>query len=191
MGNGIDLSPEAAAVHSLAVSSGGAMWLVSPWDPNGVFQLWLPKKPFAVEKASAKEAHLADLPEEPAPSPKRTVLLVEDEEGIRSLERRLLERQGFEVLEAGNGVDALELATSRPLGAIDLLVTDWYMPGMTGMELVEAVRRKHLSIPALLVSGYADDAAVQSGQMPERMGFLQKPFTLNSLAEAVEGLLKH
>lgn len=190
--SGIELSSEAAAVHSLAVSSGGAMWLISPWDPNGVFQLWLPKKPFAVEKADGQgpqeaDAHVAEAPQ----MRKRTVLLVEDEEGIRSLERRLLERQGFEVLEAGNGMDALELAAARPTGAIDLLVTDWYMPGMTGMELVEAVRRKHMSIPALLVSGYADDAAVQSGQMPERMGFLQKPFTLNSLAEAVDGLLKH
>ena len=189
---GIDLSPEAAAVHSLAVSSGGAMWLISPWDPNGVFQLWLPKKPFTVEKPTAQEANAANASEAEAPAKtRRTVLLVEDEEGIRSLERRLLERQGFEVLEAGNGIDALELASARPIGAIDLLVTDWYMPGMTGMELVEAVRRKHLTVPALLVSGYADDAAVQSGQMPERMGFLQKPFTLNSLAEAVDGLLKH
>ncbi len=190
--NGLDLSPEAAAVHSLAASSGGAMWLVSPWDPNGVFQLWLPKKPFVVEKTVARETPVTDS-RAPAASTKakRIVLLVEDEEGIRSLERRLLERQGFEVLEAANGMDALELATARSVGAIDLLVTDWYMPGMTGMELVEAVRRKHLTIPALLVSGYADDAAVQVGQMPERMAFLQKPFTLNSLAESVDGLLKH
>ena len=125
-----------------------------------------------------------------APKRRPTVLLVEDEQGIRSLERRLLERQGFEVLEAANGSEALTLASASENGAIDLLVTDWYMPVMTGMEVIEKVRLKHLSIPALLVSGYADDAAVQANNMPERMGFLQKPFTLNSLAEAVDALLK-
>ena len=192
----LDFSPEAAAVHSLAVNSGGSMWLISPWDPNGVFQLWLPKKniahaeiipppPVAVEPTVAAAVPVVVEPK----IKKRRVLVVEDEEGIRSLERRLLERQGFEVIEAASGKEALEWVAGQSGESLDLLVTDWYMPGMTGMDLIEALRQTYPDVPALLVSGYADDAAVQAGTMPHRMSFLQKPFTLNSLAEAVETLL--
>ena len=187
----LEFSSEAAAVHALAVSSGGCMWLVSPWDPNGVFQLWLPKKSAAlITPLPPPIVEEKVVPPVVERKPKGRVMVVEDEEGIRSLERRLLERQGFDVVEAANGLEALDLIAAHPERTLDLLVTDWYMPGMTGMALMEAVRQKYPDLPALLVSGYADDAAVQLDSMPRRTLFLQKPFTLNSLAEAVESLLK-
>ena len=170
------------------------MWLVSPWDPNGVFQLWLPKKSAALVTPlppPVVEEKIVPPPVIAERKSKGRVMVVEDEEGIRSLERRLLERQGFDVIEAANGIEALDLIAAHPEQKLDLLVTDWYMPGMTGMALMEAVRQKYPDLPALLVSGYADDASVQLDNMPGSTQFLQKPFTLNSLAEAVESLLKH
>lgn len=116
-----------------------------------------------------------------------TILVVEDEDGIRALVRKILKRQGYEVLEASNGKDALALAASYP-NPIQLLLTDVMMPGMTGVELSRQLSESRPDTRILYVSGYTDDATMQ--MLPEDMAFLQKPFTLGSLVNKVKEVLE-
>lgn len=126
------------------------------------------------------------VPEATAPA-RDTVLVVEDEDGIRALVRKILKRQGYEVLEAANGRDALALAESYP-HPIRLLLTDVMMPGMTGIELAGQISVVRPGTRVLFVSGYTDEAALQ--QLPPETPFLQKPFTLGSLVSKVQEVLR-
>jgi PAS domain S-box-containing protein len=131
--------------------------------------------------------------EEPRPVPGRasgseTILLVEDEEGVRSLMARTLEKQGFDVLTAANGAEALRLA-ERHTRAPDLLVTDVVMPGMTGRELADTLRERHPTLKVLFVSGYTDDALLKRGVMEAREALLAKPFLPRELAARVRQIL--
>jgi len=113
-----------------------------------------------------------------------TVLLVDDERSVRRFTRRVLERLGFEVLEAENGEEALQIfagAASR----IDLLVTDLVMPLMGGRELTGEVLRARPELPVLTISGYIDDNEARLGICKSGSVFLQKPFTPAELAAAV------
>jgi two-component system cell cycle sensor histidine kinase/response regulator CckA len=133
------------------------------------------------------------VPAEPEAVPVRasgteTILLVEDEEGVRSLMARTLREQGFEVLTAPNGAEALELAT-RHQRAPDLLVTDVVMPGMTGRELADALRQRHPTLTVLFVSGYTDDALLKRGVLEARESLLAKPFLPRELAARVRQII--
>ncbi|HET7850138.1 MAG TPA: response regulator [Pseudolabrys sp.] len=113
-----------------------------------------------------------------------TILLVEDEEGLRALNARGLASRGYTVLEAGNGVEAIEVLERE--GTIDLVVSDVVMPEMDGPTLLKEMRNRHPDIKFIFVSGYAEDAFSKSlpeGGMP---AFLPKPFTLKQLVAAVK-----
>lgn len=131
--------------------------------------------------------------EEPAPveppAPAETILVVEDEAGIRALVRKILRRQGFTVLEAANGEEAMKVCKEQA-AKIDLLITDVVMPKMGGRQLAESLR-EHCTgdIKVLYVSGYTDDAALYAGDFPPGTAFLQKPFTLGSLLDKVKEVL--
>lgn len=131
----------------------------------------------------------------PVSSGVRTMLVVEDEAGIRSLVAKALERHGYRVLQAGNAAEALAVCESpeTPLEGLDLLVTDLSMPGRNGRELAEAVRAKWPLTPVLFVSGYTEDSemAAQIGlhKLPERTRFLAKPFQVAQLIHEVKTLL--
>jgi two-component system cell cycle sensor histidine kinase/response regulator CckA len=117
-----------------------------------------------------------------------TILVVEDEAGIRALVRKILRRQGYDVLEASNGEEAL--ATCREhSGPIDLLITDVIMPEVGGRELVDRFHEMRRDAKVLYVSGYTDDATIYSGKFPPGTAFLQKPFTLGALLDKVKEVL--
>jgi PAS domain S-box-containing protein len=117
-----------------------------------------------------------------------TVLLVEDEVALRAMAREALQQQGYEVLEAGNGVDALAVADARP-GPIHLLVTDVVMPRMGGGELAQRLLAARPGLRVLFMSGYTDDAVVRQGVSEAASAFLQKPFTLGTFARKVRETL--
>jgi PAS domain S-box-containing protein len=118
-----------------------------------------------------------------------TVLLVEDEPAVRALTARMLRRQGYTVLEAGNGIEALDIVQQHTGAPIELLVTDTIMPKLGGYELAEQLRQSIPGIRVLFISGYAANAVVQNGLLDLSAIFLQKPFTLMSLARSVRMLL--
>jgi CheY-like chemotaxis protein len=117
-----------------------------------------------------------------------TILLVEDEESVRRLGLRVLERAGYTVLAAAAGGEALAVAEAHP-GAIHLLVTDVVMPGMSGREVAERMASLRPHAGVLFTSGYTDDAIVHHGVLDDGMAFLQKPFDPSTLLHAVRRVL--
>jgi CheY-like chemotaxis protein len=111
------------------------------------------------------------------------VLVVEDEESVRALTARMLERMGYRVLQAPNGAAAVSLVGTR-LGEIDLLLTDVVMPGMRGPELYEILRSTRPDLPVLFMSGYAEGAE-GAGAIPAGSTLLAKPFAMDALEAAV------
>ncbi|MEO8025303.1 MAG: response regulator [Bryobacteraceae bacterium] len=156
------------------------------------FQLLLPavipsvvEEPLPVAAPPLPESRAEVEPEKPAPPPV-TILVVEDEDGIRALVRKILARQGYEILEAAGGKDALDLASTYP-HRIHLLLTDVMMPGMNGVELARQLLEWRPDTRVLYVSGYTDEATLH--MLPEDTAFLQKPFTLGSLVHKVKDVL--
>lgn len=115
-----------------------------------------------------------------------TILLVDDEEAVRSIVVKILRRAKYNVLEAENGEAALTIAESHP-GKIDLLLSDMYMPGLRGPEVAQALAPKCPGIRVLFMSGYADQDS-RSG-VPAGANFLNKPFSGKELVTAVEAVL--
>jgi two-component system cell cycle sensor histidine kinase/response regulator CckA len=101
----------------------------------------------------------------------------------------MLRRQGYTVLEAANGIEALDIVRQHTSAPIDLLLTDMVMPKMGGYELAEQLRQRIPGIRVLLMSGYTDNAIIQNGLLDSSVTFIQKPFTLLSLARCVRALL--
>lgn len=126
---------------------------------------------------------------EPLPShEKTTVLVVDDEAGIRSLLRKVLLREGYNVLEATQGREGLDTAKSYK-GKIDLLLTDVLMPEMNGIELAQSLHALRPSTRILLISGYMGSNALEAEKLPAGTAFLHKPFTLNALLGKVKEVL--
>jgi CheY-like chemotaxis protein len=119
---------------------------------------------------------------------RETILLVEDEEGVRELARDILRANGYKVLEARNGNEAL-LITERHQGPLDLLLTDVVMPRMSGCELAERLGPLRSDLSVLYMSGYTDDAVIRHGAFGSGTAFLQKPFTPAALAQRVRETL--
>ena len=152
-----------------------------------VVSVFLPRLQETVEKPVERKEVQAGTPEQPA-AHLETILVVEDEAGIRALVRKILRRQGYEVLEAANGEEALVLCRDYT-GKIDLLITDVIMPEVGGRELVDRFHQLRGAAKVLYVSGYTDDATIYSGKFPPGTAFLQKPFTLGALLDKVKEVL--
>ena len=116
------------------------------------------------------------------------MLLVEDDEAVRTLARKMLASHGYTVLAAPSGADALELAASHA-GPIHLLVTDVVLPGMSGRELAARFQSVRPGLKVLYTSGYTDEAVVHHGVLDPGIAFLQKPFTSGALARKVRETL--
>jgi two-component system cell cycle sensor histidine kinase/response regulator CckA len=114
-----------------------------------------------------------------------TILLVEDEEGLRQLNARGLVSRGYTVLEAGNGVEAIEVL-ERSGGQVDLVVSDVVMPEMDGPTLLRELRVRNPDLKIIFVSGYAEDAFQKHLPADGQFAFLPKPFTLKQLVNAVK-----
>jgi two-component system cell cycle sensor histidine kinase/response regulator CckA len=118
-----------------------------------------------------------------------TILVAEDEDGVRSLTREVLEKYGYTVLEAANGEEALKVAESHE-GPVDLLLSDVVMPRMGGPELAQALLAKRPSVKVLYMSGYTDHPMVRRGVVNAGVAFLQKPFTPTVLVSRVREVLE-
>jgi two-component system cell cycle sensor histidine kinase/response regulator CckA len=116
-----------------------------------------------------------------------TILLVDDEQAVRSIVVKILRRAKYNVLEAENGEAALRISESHP-DRIDLLLSDMYMPGLRGPEVAQALAPKRPGLRVLFMSGYADQDS-RAG-VPEGANFLNKPFSGQELAAKVEAVLK-
>ena len=117
-----------------------------------------------------------------------TILLAEDDVAVRALAQRVLERQGYRVLPANGGRAAIEIAREQ-LDAIDLLVSDVVMPEIGGPELAARLRELRPSLKVVFMSGYTEDAIINSDILGENSTFLAKPFSPDALARTVRGML--
>ncbi len=176
-GTGLGLS----TVYGIIKQSGGYIWVYSELGIGSTFKVYLP----AVDSP-------ADLPcsssHQPARRGSETVLLVEDEDGVRALMRQVLHKHGYNVLESRHGGEAL-LMCERHHGKIDLLLTDVVLEQMSGRELAERLLKVRPEMKVLYVSGYADDAIVHHGVLNAGVAFLQKPFTTEALARKIRYVL--
>ncbi len=119
---------------------------------------------------------------------KKKILVVEDEEEVRKLAARILRRQGYEVLEASNGDEAL-LVCKKWEKSVYLLITDVVMPGMNGHTLADRLALFHPEMKVLYMSGYTDNAIVHHGILRKGVNYIQKPFTVDGLARKVREAL--
>jgi CheY-like chemotaxis protein len=117
-----------------------------------------------------------------------TVLVVDDEEPIRQLERRILESGGYQVLEAARAVDAFALLQDHPI-RVDLLIADLLMPDIGGEEMARRIRRDRPDIKVLYVTGHIDEVMDERSTLWDGEAFLDKPFSAKALLEAVSLLL--
>jgi len=187
--------------YNIVRQSGGDLAVSSQPGEGTAFRIYLPSADQVAAPATNPAAAISALmppPLETTPpvsapdldpeTSLETILVVEDEAGIRALVRKILRRQGYVVLEASNGDDALKICAGHK-GKIDLLVTDVMMPRMSGRELADRLTALRPDLRILYVSGYTDDAMLSSGSFPSGTAFLQKPFTLGSLLGKVREVL--
>ncbi|QJW93704.1 PAS domain S-box protein [Frigoriglobus tundricola] len=171
-----------ATVHGIVKQSGGHVAVYSEVGRGTTFKVYLPR----VDRLApvARSGHHRA----PLPAGGETVLVVEDEAGVRDLTCHVLRGCGYTVLEAGDGTEAVRRAADHP-GRIDLLVTDVVMPRMSGPALAERLAPLRPETRVLFLSGYTDDAVVRHGILEAGVAFLQKPFTPVSLAAKVREVL--
>jgi CheY-like chemotaxis protein len=176
---------ELSRAYGIVRQWGGDIAVIDGPNETCIFRIFLPRleTPAGAAEMAAPEPQAA-----PKVEHRATILVVEDEAGIRALVRKILLRQNYEVLEAASGEEALIICRENPT-EIDLLITDMIMPQMGGRELADRLREEGRVMKVLFVSGYTDDATVYSGQLPPGTAFLQKPFTLGSLLDKVKEVL--
>jgi CheY-like chemotaxis protein len=177
-GTGLGLS----TVYGIIKQSGGYVFVQSEIGRGTVFTIYFPRVDGPSEAHGASHVSIA------AAGGTETVLLVEDEDSVRQLVRETLESRGYRVLEAANGNAGLALAASHP-DPIHLVITDVIMPGLSGHELVQQLLPTRPAIKVLYLSGYAQDAFPSTAAAESQKTFLQKPFTLQSLARKVREIL--
>ncbi len=178
-GTGLGLS----TVYGIVKQTGGYIFCESVMGRGTTFRIYLPRH-VAVEGAPVVEAQVKAGPTTDLSGTGR-VLLVEDEDGVRSFAMRALQRQGYEVFEAVSGVDALEVM-EREGGKVDIVVSDVIMPEMDGPTMFKELRKTHPNLKIIFVSGYPDDAFKNGLGEQDTFAFLPKPFTLSQLAEKVK-----
>jgi two-component system cell cycle sensor histidine kinase/response regulator CckA len=169
-------------VYGIVKQSGGHIWVYSEPGRGTTFKLYFPPH-HGAEHVRQPEPIL-----QPMLGSGATILLVEDEPPVRSTVRRLLERHGYQVLEASNGHDALSLIAARG-SEIQLVVSDMVMPGMGGMELASRLRAISPRIPVLLMTGYTEEAIARTGDRPHDGLIIEKPFSQHTMLEKVRGAL--
>jgi len=171
-----------ATVYGVVKQSGGYIWVYSELAHGTTFKVYLPKVAAAAETAHAQQTLSV-----PA-SGTETILFVEDEQGVRELVCEYLTACGYAVLEASDGVQALEMAAMHP-GAIQLLITDVVMPRLSGRQLATQISSSRRGLKVLYISGYTDDSVFRHGVLEGGMEFLQKPFNLKALAQKIREIL--
>ena len=172
-----------ATVYGIVKQSSGSIYLYSEPERGTAFKIYLPR--VGEELTAGAEAVTV----RPATTGSETILLVEDNAAVRAFARRALEAQGYTVLEAASGTEALPLAGSQR-GSLDLLVTDVVMPGMQGHQLAEQLWADRPDMRVLYISGFTENSVFSHG-IPGREGaFLPKPFTAEALGRAVRDAIE-
>jgi two-component system, cell cycle sensor histidine kinase and response regulator CckA len=183
-GTGLGLS----TVYGIVKQTGGYVSVDSEPDKGTVMRVYLPR--YNATEAELNADRLERRPEKPKDLTGRgTVLLVEDEDAVRSFAARALSQRGYHVLEATTGAEAIDVF-ARYHGDVDLVVSDVVMPEMDGPALCEELRRERPDLKVIFISGYAEDAFRQHLAENEDFMFLQKPFDLKQLAGAVKTALE-
>jgi two-component system, cell cycle sensor histidine kinase and response regulator CckA len=177
-GTGLGLS----TVYGIVRQSGGHITVTSEPGTGTIMKVYLPRTLEAGEAAPSRDEY------QPLPMGNETVLLAEDEEGVRSLTASVLGQLGYQVLQAGDGEEAVAVARAYR-GEIHLLLTDIVMPKRNGNELAADIRRDRPAIKVLFSSGYTGDVVAQQGALDPTVPFLQKPFTPRTLAVKVREAL--
>ena len=198
-GTGLGLS----TVYGIIKQTGGFIYVDSVLREGTTFRIFLPRHVASAEEAAAERAGQAEVSTvidalAAADQVKRaasadltgqgTILLVEDEEGLRALNARGLASRGYTVLEAANGVEAIDVLEKHG-GMVDLVVSDVVMPEMDGPTLLRELRSRNPSLKIIFVSGYAEDAFQKHLPADGQFAFLAKPFTLKQLVNEVKDTL--
>jgi two-component system, cell cycle sensor histidine kinase and response regulator CckA len=190
-GTGLGLS----TVYGIIKQTGGFVYVDSAEHLGTTFRIFLPRHvPTARELAAEPAAEAAAQADQVKRAPtidltgEGIILLVEDEEGLRALNARGLASRGYTVLEAGNGVEAIDVL-ERTEGRVDLVVSDVVMPEMDGPTLLRELRSRDPDLKIIFVSGYAEDAFQKHLPAAGQFAFLPKPFTLKQLVAAVKETL--
>jgi PAS domain S-box-containing protein len=176
-GTGLGLS----TVYGIVKQSGGNVWVYSEPGHGTTFKVYFPRVEEAVDQATSP-------PEPEILTGSETILVVEDEPGVRELARRVLERYGYRVLLAATPQEALVLA-QRHTDPIHLLVSDVVLPEMSGRSLASRMATSRPTMRVMYMSGYTDNAIVHHGVLDPDTPFLQKPFTPDALARKVRAVL--
>jgi two-component system cell cycle sensor histidine kinase/response regulator CckA len=184
-GTGLGLS----TVYGIVKQTGGHIIPESELGKGTVMRVYLPR--YVEVAGDAEPARISAPPrEQPKDLTGRgTVLLVEDEDAVRSFAARALGQRGYRVLEATTGTEALEVFASHN-GEVDLVVSDVVMPEMDGPTLMKHLRSERPDVKIIFISGYAEDAFRRNLSDNEEFMFLQKPFDLKELAAAVKAALQ-
>jgi len=177
-GTGLGLS----IVYGIVKQSGGHILVDSGLGKGTTFRIYLPRVDEVVGEVEEKEVS-------GLPRGNETILVVEDEEEVRKLTARILRKQGYNVLEASQGKEALSLCEEQE-GPIHLMVTDVLMPGLTGAELAKRFTQLYPEMKVLYMSGYTSDRfAIGHGNLEKGMEFIQKPFSIDRLAKKIREVL--
>jgi DNA-binding NtrC family response regulator len=172
-----------ATVYGIVKQSGGFIWVESALGKGTTFEIYLPlaSGPASKAEAEARQAALRCGTE--------TILVVEDEAGVRELAGQFLKAHGYTVLEARDGIEALEIA-ARHEGTIHLILTDIIMPRMSGTELVKRLKVVRPEVKAAYMTGYAEYATSGSEAPSNQLdSILQKPFSSTSLVGMIRDVL--
>ncbi|NUP90425.1 MAG: PAS domain S-box protein [Candidatus Sumerlaeia bacterium] len=171
-----------ATVYGIVKQHGGHIWVYSEAGRGTTFKIYLPRA------AGEAGASAAPLPAgAPLPAQGEVILVVEDNDQVREITRRMLEHQGYVLLLAGDAGEALRLAQEQ--GRIDLLLTDVILPGQSGRDLFEALTARRPGLRVLYMSGYSGTVIAHHGILDEATHFVQKPFTRDGLLHAVQRAL--
>jgi two-component system cell cycle sensor histidine kinase/response regulator CckA len=183
-GTGLGLS----TVYGIVKQTGGYIFAESEEGDGTTMRVYLPR--YIETAAEMEQERLERRPEKPKDLTGRgTVLLVEDEDAVRSFAARALGQRGYHVLQATTGAEALDVFHNHQ-GEVDLVVSDVVMPEMDGPTLCEKLRRERPDLKVIFISGYAEDSFRQHLAENEDFMFLQKPFDLKELAAAVKAALQ-
>ncbi|MEQ8326984.1 MAG: response regulator [Parvibaculum sp.] len=184
-GTGLGLS----TVYGIIKQTGGFIFPYSTMGKGTTFRIYLPRYLETAADRAADAAAAAAIRPEPADlTGKGTILLVEDEDAVRTFAARALQTRGYEVLQAESGEAALDVVREFE-GRIDLVVSDVVMPNMDGPTMAKALKGLMPDTPIIFVSGYAEDAFAKSLDPDQEFHFLPKPFSLKQLAAAVKEVM--
>ncbi len=170
-----------ATVYGIVKQSGGSIWVYSEAGRGTVFKIYFPRFEGPVSEPEPAGPALSL-------SGSETILLVEDDELVRELTREVLRTNGYVVLEAKDGHEALRIGREYD-GLIHLILTDVVMPQISGQQVVEQIASTHPDIKSLFMSGYTDDAIHHHGILDPGVNFIEKPFAADGLLQKVREVL--